>query len=358
MRKGSRRSSKISHKPSTQFHNAILTSPEQIAKNESEPLSESEPRYDPRNKLNDLSNVEWLTFTKSVWQSRPPPRDELKEQHPATFAESDIEKLIMFFTKRGGRVLDPFLGSGSTLLACLNTGRDGVGIELIKHWVEIARQRLKRAKDSSRYFQAGIEEYSGRTTERTQPPHLEILHGDAREMLERQESESFDFIVTSPPYWAILTKAADHKTKQERLSKGLPTKYSEDKRDLGNAPSYSEFLEELSSVFKECFRVLRNGKYMVVIVSDFRHGSEFIAYHNDVSTIIKELDFRLEGITVLVQDSKNLYPYGMPYAFVSNIHHQYLLIFRRNSYKEKEVNNSNSKMLVDTTITKRTRKQV
>jgi hypothetical protein len=96
---------------------------------------------------------------------------------------------------------------------------------------------------------------------------------------------------------------------------------------------------------------------MVVIVSDFRHGSEFIAYHNDISAIIKELGFSLEGITVLVQDSKNLYPYGMPYAFVSNIHHQYILIFRRNSFKEKEVNNSNPNMVVNTTLTKRTGKQ-
>ena len=39
--------------------------------------------------------------------------------------------------------------------------------------------------------------------------------------------------------------------------------------------------------------------------------------------------FSLEGITILVQDSKNLYPYGIPFAFVSNIHHQYILVFRR-----------------------------
>jgi hypothetical protein len=96
---------------------------------------------------------------------------------------------------------------------------------------------------------------------------------------------------------------------------------------------------------------------MVVIVSDFRHGSMFIAYHNDISEIIKGAGFTLEGITILAQDSKNLYPYGMPYAFVSNIHHQYILIFRRNSYKSKEVNESNSTMLVNPVIAKRTRKQ-
>jgi len=276
-------------------------------------------RYHARNRLNDLSNVEWLTFTKSVWQSRPPPRDELKEQHPATFAENDVEKLILFFTKKGARVLDPFLGSGSTLIACLNTNRNGYGIELVNRWAVIARRRLERAKN-------GLQSNSNEVSKASE---LEILPGDSRIVLRRFGPEFFDFVMTSPPYWRILTKARDHKSQRERLSKGLPTKYSEDSRDLGNARSYGEFLRELAKVFAECYRVLKNGKYMAVIVSDFRHGSKFISFHNDLATAIEGVGFTLEGITILVQDSKNLYPYGMPYAFVSNIHHQYILIFRK-----------------------------
>jgi len=283
--------------------------------------------YDAQNKLNDLSNVEWLTFTKSVWQSRPPPRDDLKEQHPATFAENDIEKLILFFTKKGGRVLDPFSGSGSTLIACLNTGREGLGVELVDKWISISNLRLERAKVIGRSLLTNPTESisdSGGFQ-----PALEIMQGDSRAVLKQIGAESFDFVVTSPPYWAILTKARDHKSKRERLSKGLPTKYSEDKRDLGNASSYGDFLHELMKVFGECYRVLKQGKYMVIVVSDFRHGSNFVPFHNDLSQAVQKVGFSLEGITILVQDSKNLYPYGMPYAFVSNIHHQYILIFRK-----------------------------
>jgi DNA modification methylase len=288
-------------------------------------------RYDDRNNLNDLSNVEWLTFTKSVWQSRPPPRDELKEQHPATFAENDIEKLILFFTKKGGRVLDPFSGSGSTLIACLNTGREGLGVELIDKWVTISNQRLERAKEIGRPLLTNPTEAVSDSAELQ--PALKIMQGDSRTVLKQIGAESFDFVVTSPPYWAILTKARDHKSKRERLSKGLPTKYSEDKRDLGNAPSYHDFLLELTKVFGECYRVLKQGKYMVIVVSDFRHGSKFVPFHNDLSDVVQKVGFSLEGITILVQDSKNLYPYGMPYAFVSNIHHQYILIFRKQMKK-------------------------
>ena len=263
---------------------------------------------DPRNKLNELANREWMVETKSVWFSRPPQRDKLKAQHPATFAESDIVRLIEFFSKPGGTVLDPFVGSGSTLVACARAGRSGVGIELVEHWAGIARSRVDAEESAS---------------------DQQVLTGDARDLMTSFEKDSFDFIVTSPPYWSILRKDWDHKVKAERKSKGLQTRYSDDPNDLGNTESYEQFLDELGKVFAQCRRVLAAKRYMCVVVSDFRHKSRFIAYHSDISRVMESVGFSLEGITILVQDSKNLYPYGIPFAFVSNIHHQYILTFRK-----------------------------
>jgi len=263
---------------------------------------------DPKNSLNQLSNKRWMQETKSVWFSDPPPRDPLKAQHPATFAESDIVRLIEFFTKPGQRVLDPFVGSGSTLLACAQTGRLGVGIELVERWAEVSRARLDQVDGAERQ---------------------EVLQGDARRVMAALEAESFDMVVTSPPYWMILRKDWDHKVRAERKAKGLSTRYSDEKNDLGNLESYDAFLGELGSVFAECGRVLKPRRYMCVIVSDFRHKSRFVAYHADIASVVESVGFSLEGITILVQDNKNLYPYGVPFAFVSNIHHQYILVFRR-----------------------------
>ncbi len=265
---------------------------------------------DPRNKLNALDNTEWMVRTKSVWFSTPPQRDKLKAQHPATFAESDIVRLLEFFTKPGDRVLDPFLGSGSTLVACSQCGRDGVGVELVEQWAEVARSRIAQLEFAT---------------------SQSVLTGDGRSVLPTLESASFDFIVTSPPYWMILNKDWDHKVKAERKSKGLETRYSDQENDLGNLETYEEFLGELGKVFSECRRLLKPKRYMCVIVSDFRHKSRFVAYHSDIARVVEGIGLTLEGITVLVQDNKNLYPYGIPYAFVSNIHHQYILVFRRQS---------------------------
>lgn len=277
-------------------------------------LWEEEPEApDPRNRLNELSNTQWMKETKSVWFSQPPQRDPLKAQHPATFAESDIERLILFFTRSGERVLDPFVGTGSTLVACARTGRLGTGIELVTRWADVARRRV------------ALEESS--------VPQL-VLEGDARRLLPEIEDASFEFIVTSPPYWSILLKDRDHKVRTERKARGLETRYSDEEADLGNLGSYEDFLKALARIFEECRRVLVPRRYMCVIVSDFRHRSRFIPYHADLIRVVEQVGFSLEGITILVQDNKNLYPYGIPYAFVSNIHHQYILVFRSASQPE------------------------
>jgi DNA modification methylase len=156
-----------------------------------------------------------------------------------------------------------------------------------------------------------------------------VLVGDACETLAQMAEGSADFIVTSPPYWSILTKDAGLKAKAEREDKGLPTQYSEDARDLGNIESYEEFLGRLAEVFAQCHRALRPGRYMAVIVSDFRHGPKFHLFHADLARHIEAVGPALKGVTILAQDNKNLYPFGVPNAFVSNVHHQYILVFQK-----------------------------
>ena len=147
---------------------------------------------------------------------------------------------------------------------------------------------------------------------------------------------SFDFIITSRPYWSILNKKADYKVKKERLANNLATNYSNDDNDLANIDDYQAFLDILvNDVFMECARVLKPKKYMCLVVSDFRNKSEFISFHSD---LIQKLNKRktsdgynvsLQGVKILLQNHKSLLPYGYPFAYVENIHHQYVLIFRK-----------------------------
>jgi DNA modification methylase len=273
---------------------------------------------DPRNQLNDLTSSEWISETVSVWRQRGlgagHPDAAIERQHPAPFSFTDVARLIRFFSKRGEMVLDPFVGVGSTLKAAAVEGRSAVGIELMPDFADLARERL--------ILEVGENEIDPELTH-------EVILGDCRDVLPSLEPESIDFIVTSPPYWNILRKE-DHKAKQERKDKGLKTRYSlDDPRDLGNIDDYEQFLDELVDVFGLAAQSLRMNRYAAIVVGDFREGGRYRVFHADLASRLEAIGFVLKGITILHQTHKRVFPYGYPFAYVPNLHHQFILILRR-----------------------------
>ena len=69
-------------------------------------------------------------------------KDKKQYQHPTVKPIGIIENLIINSSNPGDLVLDPFMGSGTTGVACVNTGRDFIGMELDKHYFEIAKRRI------------------------------------------------------------------------------------------------------------------------------------------------------------------------------------------------------------------------
>lgn len=270
---------------------------------------------DPRNSLNDLNSTEWIPETVSVWNQKGlganHPDAAIERQHPAPFSFTDVSRLIRFFTKRGGVVLDPFVGVGSTLKACAIEGRKGIGFELNPRYVSLTLDRL----------QLEVRDLFATTDQQR------VIEGDARGLIQDLSENSVDFVVTSPPYWNILHKQ-DHKVRQERLKHDLDTKYGDDSRDLGNIHDYATFLEVLASILGGCGRVLKPKKYMVVIVSDFRDKSKFVLFHADIARALEPYQLELRGLTVLYQRHKRIFPYGYPFAYVPNIHNQFLVVLQ------------------------------
>lgn len=280
------------------------------------PVEDLPKTVDPRNQLNDLTAREWIPETVSVWSQRGlgagHPDAQIERQHPAPFSFTDVGRLVRFFTKRGATVLDPFLGVGSTLKACAIDGRNGIGIELSPTFASLARQRL-HTEVRDMFAVAGNQT---------------VLEGDARDHLPNIPSESVDLVVTSPPYWSILKKQ-DHKVRQERIEKGLVKDYGEDPRDLARIESYDEFLKELSAILGESGRTLKRGKYMCVVVSDFRDKAKYIMFHADLVRTLEPYGLEMRGLKVLYQRHKKVFPYGYPYSYVPNIHNQYILILQK-----------------------------
>lgn len=265
----------------------------------------------PKNKLNDLTGREWIKFSKS-WILFNALHSDLKEEretlgdigkdHPATFSPTMVSEFIQFFTKKGQTVLDPFLGIGSTLVACDRTKREGIGIELSKKYGEMAKKRTSQ----------------------------KIIIGDARD-IDKFKLPRIDYSITSPPYWNVLNRSTGsfEKTRKKR---GLSTKYSDAKKDLGNIDEYEEFLDTMFDIYEKIYKVLKPGGYITIIVKNVKQNGQFYPLAWDLAKKLSSL-YELKDEKIWIQDKVRLAPYGYPYAWTSNIIHHYCLNFRKPTNK-------------------------
>lgn len=89
---------------------------------------------------NDITKKEFMDWTNGVWNFSG--ESKKRVGHPAPFPVELPRRCVKLFTFVGDSVLDPFLGSGSTLIACALANRKGIGIDVDKSYCELAKRRL------------------------------------------------------------------------------------------------------------------------------------------------------------------------------------------------------------------------
>ncbi|MDH4276711.1 MAG: site-specific DNA-methyltransferase [Acidimicrobiia bacterium] len=87
-----------------------------------------------------ITNDEFVDVTRDLW--RIDPESATRVGHPAPFPVDLPRRLIDLYTYEGDIVLDPFIGSGTTVVAALRSGRIGVGYDNEPDYLELAEQRL------------------------------------------------------------------------------------------------------------------------------------------------------------------------------------------------------------------------
>ncbi len=271
-------------------------------------------RLNTNNKLNELTGKEWLKFTKSWFILHPPGRKENELLHPAKFPETLIEDFIKFFTKKDEWVLDPFMGTGSTLLAAAALRRKSIGVEINKKYFNTAKKRIAEKSFSKYAFP---------------------LLGNSLELVRLiSENDSaktkFDYTITSPPYWNQLERNSIRQ--KERKKRGLDTRYSFNPDDLGNITSYEDFLQQQAEVFDQVYDLTKHGGYLTVITNNVYYNGRLYPLAFDTATSLtkrKDRSWVLKDEKIWLQDDKKLIALGVNSAWVGNRHHQYCLIFRK-----------------------------
>lgn len=223
-----------------------------------------------------------------------------------------MQGFIEFFTKRGMWVLDPFLGSGSTLLAARSSGRNAVGVEVNSRYVTMSKKRLATVPEHDRTTQI-------------------VLEGDSQNLerlLKEKNIPPIDFCITSPPYWDQLKRS--NLRQRDRAEKGWDTVYSQDSKDIGNISDYKKFLDAEEQIFDQVYSVTRSTGYLVVVTNNvFFNGRLFPLAFDTLNTLSKRWVPKDERIWL--HDDKRLLPLGIYNAWVGNRSHQYCLIFRKES---------------------------
>jgi DNA modification methylase len=267
----------------------------------------------PRNRLNDLTGAEWLWFTKSVMRTTYPSilGHEIRKRQGGNKPPQLMQELIEFFSKRGDLVLDPFGGAGGTALGAHLAGRRSLSIELNP---------------------ASIALYHAVCEQENLTPHP-FIQGDCREVLPTLEDHSVDFIATDPPYSPELEQTMSGEEASilyghsNRRSSYVP--YSDDPRDLSKLGSFEAFFDALDEVGAQMLRVLKPRRYLAMILRDAYQGGEYIHTSAIVAERYRALGWRFKGEKIWYSTGTRIRPYGYPSAYVPNIIHQNILIFRK-----------------------------
>jgi len=277
---------------------------------------ESQADVDSQNgskrRANDLDGKTWTKYSISIWSDIRKSKDEIDLGHPAIFPAALVMRLIEAFTTHQDRVvLDPFAGVGSTIVAAQRLGKHGIGFEVSAEFVAVAKMR---------FMQKSM--FDGGTGDAT------IYHASALDLLKYVAEESVDLVVTSPPYWDILSqkRTADYKDIRD---------YGEEQADLGKISDYQEFLLQLKDVFSKTFSALRPGAYCCVVVMDLRKKDKFYPFHSDVANLMQEIGFIYDDLIIWDRrhEYNNMRPLGYPSVFRINKAHEFILIFQKPKLK-------------------------
>ncbi len=271
----------------------------------------------PPNHINCLTAGEWMKHQVGVWQFGYEKRDiRDKKLHPATYPISLARRCIELFTHAGELVLDPFLGSGTTLLAARDAGRSAVGADLNADYIGLSERRLDEAEPADGTVQIA-------------------LHVDARDVAARVEPETVALILTSPPYANCLNRARRNKSRRTEDRKneqlGKVEQYSQDPADLGTL-DYDAYVAAMREVFASLLGTLRPLGHCVVNVPDIWWANRRVSIHIGVVEALEAAGLELRN--TIIWDKRNLVNgmgiFGWPSNFITmGVTFEYLLHFRK-----------------------------
>ncbi len=237
----------------------------------------------PANHINCLTPKEWLINQVAVWEFFYEKRDiRNKNIHPAVFPISLPKKCIALFTHKGELVLDPFVGTGTTLVAAQDLNRNAIGFDLKKEYVDLANSRLKQTKLINQTNQIAIQD-------------------NALNIPKYLDEETVSLCVTSPPYANMLNRKRKNKSLRGDLRKNEHynkiQQYSNDPQDLGTM-TLDAYINQIEKIYSGILPLLKPKAHCVINVTDLWWNNHRLPIHVEVIKALQKVGYELRNTII------------------------------------------------------------
>ena len=277
-------------------------------------------KYHIKNPLNDLPGGKWTFFLNSVINTRyPSAGDEsyahhIRKVHPSPKPPQLMKEIIEFFSKENEIVFDYFSGVGGTLIGSSLCNRRAIGIDLSSEYIKVYKEANKflRLKEQKTIIADSIE-----------------FLNNSKNLKKHLKEEKISLILIDPPYGDMMSRPKTGEAIKKKQSQS-PTPFTNSKKDLGNM-DWISFLKIFNKSIIDSMKFLKHKGHIVVFIKDLQpNAKELNLLHADIIRDLNKIDnLNYLGTKIWADQGVNLYPYGYPYAYVSNQIHQYIMTFKK-----------------------------
>lgn len=224
----------------------------------------------PINQISDIDPRRWKEYesiiTDSLWIfKRRDSKVPNSGDYWGNFVPQIPQQLLLRYTREGDWVLDPFAGSGTTLVECALRKRNALGIDISPEAAQYAGSILERIN-----YEKSL--------------HIKYINGDSSSLnygtlLSNFGIKSVQLVILHPPYWDIV-------------------KFSKNNADLSNAESLDVFLDKLMIVVRKCKDILDYGRHIALVIGDKYSSGHWIPLGFYSMDRVMKLGLTLKSIVV------------------------------------------------------------